>query len=222
MITLTSFVNKLLEGTLPSPIAKYFYGGTLIALKKKDGGIRPITIGYTLRRLVAKCANNAVIERVVAELAPIPVGVGVKGGSEASVHATLRFLASIRGSPDEVIVKLDFRNAFNCLQRDCMLEQVARMVPEIYAFCLNAYSGQQLILFNNSHIQSATGVQQGDPLGPLLSSITLQPILLRAVSELKVGYLDDVTIGGSIQDVETDVELIREHAQTIGLELNAV
>ena len=160
------------------------------------------------------------IERVAAELAPIQVGVGVKGGSEAAVHAARRFLASIRDNPDEVIVKLDFRNAFKCLRRDCMLEQVAKMVQEIYAFCLNAYSGQPLILFNNSHIESATGVQQGDPLGPLLFSITLHPILLRAVSELKVGYLDDVTIGGSIQDVETDVELIREHAQTIGLDLN--
>ena len=30
--------------------------GRLIALSKKDGGIRPITVGYTLRRLAAKCA----------------------------------------------------------------------------------------------------------------------------------------------------------------------
>ena len=79
--SLTNFVNKVLEGNLPVSIAQIFYGGSLIALKKKDGGIRPITIGYTLRRLVAKCANSAVIDRIAALLSPIQVGVGVKGGA---------------------------------------------------------------------------------------------------------------------------------------------
>ena len=35
LCSLTSFVNRLLEGTLPAPIAKFFYGGTLIAYVKQ-------------------------------------------------------------------------------------------------------------------------------------------------------------------------------------------
>jgi hypothetical protein len=31
------------------------FGGQLIASEEKTGGIRPITIGYTWRRIVAKC-----------------------------------------------------------------------------------------------------------------------------------------------------------------------
>ena len=32
-------------------IAPIFFGGRLLALNKKSGGIRPIAIGFTLRRL---------------------------------------------------------------------------------------------------------------------------------------------------------------------------
>jgi len=39
------------------------FGRRLIALTKKDGGIRPITVGYTMRWLAAKCANNYAIGR---------------------------------------------------------------------------------------------------------------------------------------------------------------
>ena len=37
--------------------------GRFIALSKKDGGIRPISIRYTLCRLATKCANQHIIER---------------------------------------------------------------------------------------------------------------------------------------------------------------
>ena len=52
LCSLASFVNKLLEGTLPASIAKFLYSGTLTALNKKDGGIRPSTIEY-VRNLVS-------------------------------------------------------------------------------------------------------------------------------------------------------------------------
>jgi hypothetical protein len=153
-------------------------------------------------------------------LSPVQVGVGVKGGAEAAVHATRRYIDSIRDSPDRAIVKLDFKNAFNCLRRDCMLEAVLQWIPELYAFCHNAYSGHPVIMFNDTAIESATGAQQGDPLGPLLFSITLHPILMGCTSEFRIGYLDDVTLGGLIQDVDGDVQRVRQEACLIGLDLN--
>ena len=150
---------------------------------------------------------------------PIKVGVGVKGGAEATVHAARRYLESIRDCPDKVMVKLDFKNAFNCIRRDRMLEAVAELAPEIYAFCNNA-ACHPLIRYNNSVIESATGVQQRDPLRPLLFSITLHPLLVRTSSEPRVGFLDDVTIGGTAYSVGQDVEFIMQEARYIGLEVN--
>ena len=46
---ITAFTNSLLEGKCHSAVAPILFGGNLIALEKKSGGIRPIAIGYTWR-----------------------------------------------------------------------------------------------------------------------------------------------------------------------------
>ena len=101
-----------------------------------------------------------------------------------------------------------------------MLEAVAQLIPELYAFCKNVYSSQSIIMFGTSEVFSASGAQQGDPLGPHLFCITLQPILERLQSDLKIAFLDDVTVGGLASVVQTDVNFIRREARNIGLELN--
>ena len=60
-------------------------------------------------------------------------GVGVPGGCEAAVLVARRYAEDILD--DNVIVKLDFSNAFNNLHRDAMLMAVADRVPSIYKFC---------------------------------------------------------------------------------------
>ena len=57
LTALSSFIVHILEGNTPS-IQPIFFGANLIALNKKEGGIRPIAVGQTLRRLVAKCASG--------------------------------------------------------------------------------------------------------------------------------------------------------------------
>jgi len=50
----------------------------------------------------------------------------------------------------------------------------------------------------NFLITSSEGVQQEDPLGTLLFSLTLADVLNECVSEFVVAYLDDVTMGDSV------------------------
>ena len=126
---INDFVNLLLSGDLPTEIREIFFGGNLIAVEKKDGGIRPIAIGYTWRRLAAKCANLLVVGKMSQILSPLQLGVGVPGGAEAALHAARRYVSQMPDS--HVVVKLDFTNAFNTLRRDCLLEAIARDVPEL-------------------------------------------------------------------------------------------
>ena len=53
---LTNLVNVILEGKVPFELRPSFFGAKLIALKKPVGGLRPIAVGNTFRRLSATCA----------------------------------------------------------------------------------------------------------------------------------------------------------------------
>ena len=136
---LTDFVNIVLQGELPTLVNEILFGGRLIALQTKDGGIRPIAVGYTLGCLVAKCVNAHVIKRRSDELQPMQVGVGVSGGAEAAVNAMQRLVTNV---PDgHVVVKLDFSNAYNTIRRDSVLDTGADKMPELYRFIHASLSG---------------------------------------------------------------------------------
>src|SRR6218665_427199 len=97
--------------------------------------------------------------------------------------------------PDQVLVKLDFANAFNTLRRDVMLKSVLDIIPELYPFVHQAYSTPSVLKFGDMLLSSQIGPQQGDPLGPLLFSLPLLPVLHWLESALRVGFLYDLTLG---------------------------
>ena len=42
----------------------FLFAATLVALKKKSGEVRPIAVGFTLRRLVAKVAGYPIVDEM--------------------------------------------------------------------------------------------------------------------------------------------------------------
>ena len=123
-----------IEGRIPHSICPYFFGAIFIALEKKGRGIRPIAVGCTLRRLVAKIAGKIVMEEMTELLAHRQLGYGVSGGAEAVVHAARQYVSNLQ--PGDAVVKLDFRNAFNLVRMDKMLKAVKTLTPEIYRFSI--------------------------------------------------------------------------------------
>ena len=61
----------------------------------------------------------------------------VPGGCETAAHAARRLVSSF--GPGQVLMKLDFANAFNTLRRVVMLKSVLD-IPELYPFILQVYS----------------------------------------------------------------------------------
>ena len=119
-------------------------------------------MGYTVRRLAAKCANIFVIKRRREELKPIKVGVGVSEGAKAAVHATRRLLSNLQNN--HVFVKLDFTNAFNSVRRDAILTTVAEKIQQLYRFTCDSLECNPQLNFGGNVIISAEGSQQGDSL----------------------------------------------------------
>ena len=180
--------------------------------------MRPITVRCTLRRLVAKTASTAVMKHLDSLLAPLQLGYGTPLGAEATAYSARLYLADL--PPDNVFLKLDFKNAFNRVRRDKTLEAARQFAPEIFPFVYSCYAGPSSLNFRGTILHSTEGVQQGDPLCPLLFSLAIHPLMQQLKSEVCVFYLDDGTLGGTECDVLHDFKLIDREAAALGLQLN--
>ena len=172
-------------------------------------------------RLAAKVGCYAVFRAVSHELLPIQLGVSVKGGAEAAVHAVRTIITNNIASNDhKIVVKLDMMNALNSVRRDHVLQTCMDRTPEIAKLSFLAYSKLSSVNASGHSISSSTGVQQGDPIGPLLYALAVDQIASGVEPELSVWYLDDATIGGSPESVLSDVQRCINGLKRIGLIVN--
>ena len=59
----TAMINLMLAGKCPPEVRATLFGGSLFALRKPAGGLRPIVVGYYWRRLASKRANAYAVRR---------------------------------------------------------------------------------------------------------------------------------------------------------------
>ena len=224
--SLTRLCNFIYHGSLNTEARDLFFAAKLISLPKKDGGIRPIAIGNVFRRLVAKVTCRSELKRVSEELKPRQLGIGISGGCESAAHAIRSLLQSLPQTPATgnrqkfVIIKLDIKNAFNLMRRDHMLKACQLRVPSVFTLVHLSYAEHSPLVASDSIIMSQSGVQQGDPLGPLLFSLGVDEIVRSIQSPLNFWYLDDATIGGPVDSVLADLQKVIPALSQIGLDVN--
>ena len=216
---LTDMTNLILAGGVPEEVTSIFFGATLCALTKKDGGLRPVAVGNTIRRLAIKVAIKPLSAALGQELRPTQLGFATSGGCEAAAHSARKYIAE--ATHRRVFLKIDMKNAFNCLRRDSFLEVARRRVPEMYRVLWQAYSKPSTLFYNDTNLQSSTGIQQGDPAGPALFSLAIDEIARRATSEFNVWYLDDASLGDTPEKVLEDLNNLIRNLREIGLEINS-
>ena len=172
---LTDACNHILSGKIPETIRPAFYGASLCALSKKGGGIRPIAVGNTLRRLATKVVLAPITPTIRGQLEPTQLGVGTPSGCEAAVRARRHYMEST--TTPKVILKIDLKNAFNSIRRDKILSVIREYTPEAYHLFHQAYGKETWLFHGESVIASATGLQQGDPAGPALFALTIDDLV---------------------------------------------
>lgn len=195
----------------PDDTKSLFFGAKLFAIVKKSGGLRPIACGELFRRI----AGKVLMHRHGSSLGQTllrngQVAIGLPGGSEAMYLACKEFTCSM--SPSDLILKIDVTNAFNSVPRSQIRETLVHNahlggLSEILHYFDAAYGSHTSLLFGDNVVLSRRGVQQGDPLGPVLFSIFLSVITAKASEgldiKLKAAFLDDLVVGGNLGDVET-------------------
>jgi hypothetical protein len=222
---LTQFVNAALAGSFPSEYAEFFASANVIPLIKNNGDLRPIAIGSTMRRLIAKGAFRAILPEAMAFLSPFQTGVGIKGGCEATVHAFKRTVDQYIDNPQYVAGLADAVNAFNLVERQKFLDCVLDNFPGLYRFVAYSYAQPSKMYLGYSSFFCSAGVQQGDPLGPFLFCLAIHSLINKINSECPnlnfvAYYLDDGTFFGTIDEVKKALDILLLHGPEHGIVLN--
>ena len=106
--------------------------------------------------------------------------------------------------PDkQYLLLIDFSNRFNSIDRSTLFHEVRAHTPGIAAWMECSYRAQPLLHLSGHTLYSCSGVQQGDPLGPMGFTLALHPVLSRIQHEvpsllLNCWHLYDGTLGGSL------------------------
>ena len=210
-----------MNGSLPSDIVSKLGCARLVAIIKDNGSYRPIAVGETLRRLVGKVLLAKYGNEISSKLVPLQVGVNVPGGLDSVVLEVDKWMQS-DSSPNFPILQLDFRNAFNSIKRSWTLEQLKKCATPWQQYAHYFCCGQMTLYGMGYEIFSRSGVQQGDPCGPIFFSVAIQP-LLEKLSELGIDtrfYLDDGILRGTAAQLEQALVEISNFETVSGLSLN--
>ena len=229
--SLKGIVNLMASGKVPVPVATFLAGGRLIALNKgKEGNppdVRPIALGETLRRLTGKCICAILRDKISPFFQPSQFGVACKAGVEKIVHSLRRCIDENWLSGDFVVFKVDMSNAFNMVSRQAVLDECATFFPELLPWVSWCYGSHTLLWHPMGQISSQSGVQQGDPLGPMLFALVLHKLVTSIDADddclqllLEAWYLDDGVLAGERSAVIRALHLIEELGPHLGLYIN--
>ena len=125
---------------------------------------------------------------------------------------------------DFVVFKVDMQNAFNLVS---VLDECATSFPELLPGYMVLWYTPPFVAPAWSSFVAETGVQQGDPLGPLLFSLVLQRLISSIDADddciqvlLQAWYLDDGVLTGKRSAVLWALSLIEELDPSLGIHIN--
>ena len=169
--SLRAVINILASGEAPVVLSTFLAGGNLTALNKSKSGspfdIRPIAVGEALRLLTGKCLCAMLKVKATGFFHPFQYGVACPFGAEKIAHGLQACIDEHWGDDDFAVLKIDMRNAFNVVSRQSLLSECAKHFPELLPWAIWCYSQQPFLWHPLGRLRFKSGVQQGDPLGPL-------------------------------------------------------
>jgi hypothetical protein len=230
---LTWLVNVYLEGILPVEINRLLSEAEIFPLAKKTGGIRPIMMVNSLRKIAANYGTKqfeSLNEKVFGNL---QLGIQREFGMEAIIHT---FTQLLKDKPHLDFVFADFKNAFNVVDRQRMLNVVEEKFGDLHKFFKACYGTDMHAWVcgeEGAHqIRSSEGVHQGDPLGCIGFALAVHCLFERVLelclqdegTPLNRGtakaYIDDLSTAATFDNSTKIIDLLLQEGSQYGIVLN--
>ena len=170
----------------------------LIALNKNPG-VRPIGIGDTARRIIAKAILTITKTDIQDAAGSVQLCAGQISGIEAAVHAVDSLFQQ---ENTEAILLVDASNAFNSLNRLTALHNIRHLCPSLATILINSYRAPTELFVDVDVLYSSEGTTQGDPLAMPMYALATIPLIKKLHSSLddvsQIWYADDASAAGTI------------------------
>ena len=165
----------------------------------KNPGVRPIGIGDTSRRIIAKAILSVTRQDVQDVAGSIQLCAGQISGIEAAVHATQDIF---QNDATEAIILVDASNAFNALNRQTALHNIQKLCPTLATVLINTYRSPTDLYVDGDTLLSQEGTTQGDPLAMPMYALATIPLIKKlkdnVVDVTQVWYADDAAGAGKV------------------------
>ena len=170
----------------------------LIALDKNPG-VRPIGIGETPRRIIAKAVLSVTRGDIQNAAGSVQLCAGQTAGVEAAAHAVQK---CFQQDETEAALLVDASNAFNSLNRNVALHNIRFLCPSISTMLINTYRAPTELFIDGEVIFSREGTTQGDPLAMPMYAIATIPLISRLpASVTQMWYADDAAALGTVGEL---------------------
>ena len=167
----------------------------LIALDKCPG-VRPIGIGDTARRIIAKTALTVVKDDILDAAGTLQMCAGQIAGCEAAAHSVREHFQE---SDTEAALLVDASNAFNTLNRSIALHNVRHLCPPFSTILINSYRAHSI---DGEVLYSQEGTTQGDPLAMPFYALATVPLITKLSDSVdQTWYADNAAATGNISCV---------------------
>ena len=141
------------RGEIPDNVTRFLMLATMIALEKRDGGVRGIATGTSFRRLVAKVLARQFSEQVEQACTPSQFALSTRAGTGCVGHA-IRVATEL--NTRLTVLSIDGVGAFDHVLRAAMLSKVAEVpsLRELLPFVKAAYARPSFRMFGSQRCEN--------------------------------------------------------------------
>jgi ribonuclease HI len=212
LLGLVAIVQDIINNDISPTATAIITSAISVAIDKPSStpdieAVRPLAVPESLYKLASLVCLESIAHALPTLFPRIQLGCGIKGGVEIAVHRTQ--LALETGGPGTVVLRTDFRNAFNERKRHIIAQALfsAPSTSKIWRFFALAYGGHdgsQMGIYQRGELIykfiNNEGVKQGCPLAAFLYALSVQKLYEKCIDGIPdlqaYAIADDFTIIG--------------------------